>query len=169
MTCWPSRVPRGSAMTRALLSVTPPGANGTMSRTGLAGYACGNTAELASSAAKQNAIRVMYRPRRRLPPDCSLQRCFLGKPFRLARPEHRGWLVPVRLGLRQGEHRREMPDRAAAGLGLDHDRVEVGLAQDHVGLVVADVALFVDVHARAAERDADVVRAAFTRAPRERE
>src|SRR5215212_1971855 len=38
-TCCPSRRPRNSATTRALVSVTPPGVKGTMSRIGLAGQA----------------------------------------------------------------------------------------------------------------------------------
>src|SRR5262245_50628810 len=40
MTCWPSRAASGSAMTRALLSARPPGANGTTMRTGRAGNCC---------------------------------------------------------------------------------------------------------------------------------
>src|SRR4051812_14425292 len=39
-TCWPSRCPSGSAITRALLSATPPGANGTMMRIAFAGQSC---------------------------------------------------------------------------------------------------------------------------------
>jgi hypothetical protein len=34
---WPSRAPRRSASTRALESATPPGENGTMTRTGFVG------------------------------------------------------------------------------------------------------------------------------------
>src|SRR5439155_25266571 len=36
----PRRIPSGSATTRALLSATPPGANGTMMRSGFAGQSC---------------------------------------------------------------------------------------------------------------------------------
>src|SRR5688572_7940927 len=50
MTCCPSRAASGSPMTRALLSVTPPGAKGTMMRTGLTGYSCAHAGCLGTVA-----------------------------------------------------------------------------------------------------------------------
>src|SRR5215831_1606282 len=47
-TDWPRRAPSRSATTRALVSVTPPGANGTTRRSGRAGQSCA----LAPSAAR---------------------------------------------------------------------------------------------------------------------
>ena len=37
--CWPSRLDNWSAMSRPLVSVTPPGVNGTTNRIGLVGQA----------------------------------------------------------------------------------------------------------------------------------
>src|SRR5690349_21413968 len=42
----PSRAASGSATTRALLSATPPGANGTMMRSGRAGQSCAGSVAL---------------------------------------------------------------------------------------------------------------------------
>src|SRR6267378_1435082 len=50
----PRRTPSGSATTRALLSATPPGANGTMMRSGFAGHSCA-AATLIRIAARNGA------------------------------------------------------------------------------------------------------------------
>src|SRR5262245_4476108 len=60
-TAWPSRWPRGSATTRALLSATPPGANGTTMRTGFDGYscACAASAQVAARAASSVFMEIL--------------------------------------------------------------------------------------------------------------
>src|SRR2546422_4539428 len=50
MNCWPSDTLNCCAINRAMKSVPPPGANGTMIFTGLAGYCCARTGAGASRA-----------------------------------------------------------------------------------------------------------------------
>src|SRR5437868_15059528 len=55
-------MPSGSATTRALLSATPPGANGTMMRTGFTGHSCPMAALITISERKTlRAIRIESR------------------------------------------------------------------------------------------------------------
>src|SRR5262249_36240508 len=56
-TDWPRRAPSRSATTRALVSVTPPGANGTTRRSGRAGQSCA-CAPSAARARRAAPIRV---------------------------------------------------------------------------------------------------------------
>ena len=46
-------------MTRALLSATPPGANGTTMRTGLTGYSCAQAAAATARPAATHAARTI--------------------------------------------------------------------------------------------------------------
>src|SRR6267143_3457656 len=74
MNCWPSDALNCCAINRAMKSVPPPGANGTMIFTGLAGYCCARTgagasrATAAASAAQHRIassllIRILQRSR----------------------------------------------------------------------------------------------------------
>src|SRR6185503_6902264 len=87
-TCWPRRCASGSATTRALLSATPPGENGTMMRTGFCGHSCAvapfNKMKLSNAA---RAIRIESRaPLRTAAADRLHRRALLVRGVRRRRP-----------------------------------------------------------------------------------
>src|SRR3712207_5577970 len=62
ITCCLNTGPMRSAIERAVKSVLPPAANGTMTRTGLTGYDCAPAgAAINAAAAAANRIRVLTR------------------------------------------------------------------------------------------------------------
>ena len=62
-----------------------------------------------------------------------------------------------------------MLQRAVAAFGFDHDRVQFGAGQPHIGFRIAHMALLVDMHAGPAQRNPNMVGTAFACASRQRE
>src|SRR5262245_34572035 len=69
--CWPRLSLIFGATMRAMMSVLPPGANGTIRRTGRTGYVCAN-ASGAAAIARPHATRSDSRQNRFLIDDASL-------------------------------------------------------------------------------------------------
>src|SRR5436190_6865258 len=117
-TCCPRRAASGSATTRALLSATPPGENGTMMRTGFAGHSCASAPVIAIAQRMQAiAIFIVLEDAGTLQLEPRPERAVLVLSRR-AQDRHR-----VAFDLDSGCERRAHPRRVRCRLDLERDGV----------------------------------------------